>query len=194
MTQHDGLKWHAFAHVDKYTPEQTRELTKILGYEPKAADFARLSVSPDSMSEADGNLLTTAGLQRITNLIIGSGAAAFTAAQAVVGVGATSTAATIADTSLGSNGASAWYQIADSAPTAVNGVLTTISTFASGNGNFAWQEWCWVVSAGTVTAGATLDSTHPGATSNQMLNHKIASLGTKVSGAVWVFTTTVTLS
>jgi hypothetical protein len=196
-TRRDGINWHAFAHVDKYDPEVVRELTQVLGYEPKAADFKRLAVTPNSVAEADGNLLTTAGLQRITNLIIGSGAAAFTSTQSVVGVGDTSTAATVSDTDLGAATGSThrWLQATDSAPTAVNGVLTAVSTFASANGNFAWNEWCWVVSTGTITAaGVLIDSTHPGSTGNQILNHKIASLGTKASGASWVFTTTVTLS
>lgn len=193
-TKHDGLNWHAFAHVDKYDPEVVEELTRVLGYEPTSADFARMSVTPSSTAEADGNLLTTAGLQRITNLIIGSGAAAFNTSQSVVGVGATNTAATTGDTALAGNGSSttAWYQATDSVPTAVNGVLTAISTFTSSNGNFAWNEWCWVVSTGTITAGNAIASI--GATANQILNRKVASLGTKASGASWVFTTTVTLS
>lgn len=202
--KHDGINWHAFAHVDKYTPEVVRELTEHLGYEPKAADFARMSITPNATAEADGNLLTTAGLQRITNLIIASGAASLgtstTTGKSGIGVGSTTTTATVSDVKLGADNTAAngtvgaWYQSVDSAPTAVNGVLTSVSTFASGDGNFAWQEWCWFISTGTFTAAQLLDATHPGATTNQILNHKIASLGTKASGASWVFTTTVTLS
>lgn len=195
-----GIKWLAHARIEKFSPEQTQRAAELHGVHEADLQHHHLyalgEVPEHGVVEEPGNLLTTAGLQRITNLIIGSGAAAFTASQSVVGVGATSTAAVITDTALGANGGSAWYQATDSAPTAVNGVLTAVSTFASGNANFAWNEWCWVISTGTITAGATLDATHPGATANQLLNHKVpaSSLGTKASGATWVFTTTITLS
>lgn len=192
-TKHDGIKWSPYAHVAKYDPETVRELTEYLGYEPKSEDYKRLSIRPDDEAEAYGNLLTTAGLNRITNLIIGEGSLqAFDDTHAVVGVGATNTAATVGDTALAANGGSAWYQAAGGGVSATNGVITAISTFASADGNFAWNEWCWVVVTGTITASATLANV--GSTSEQMLNRKVASLGTKASGASWVFTTTVTLS
>lgn len=198
MTQHDGIKWNPYVRVDKYSPDQVSYATERLGHEPKGWELEALFSAPeDGFSEAHGNLLTTVGLQRITNLIIASGAGSLgtstSTGKAGVGVGATATAATIGDVALGANATgSAWYQATDSAPTAVNGVLTAVSTFATGDGNFAWNEWCWFISTGTFTAGTTLASI--GATTNVMLNHKIASLGTKASGATWVFTSTVTLS
>lgn len=189
----DGIKWSPYAHVGKYSPELTREVTEYLGYEPQAADWKRLEIAPQDEAEAYGNLLTTAGLNRITNLIINEGSLqAFDDTHAVVGVGATNTAAAITDTTLAANGGSAWYQAAGGGVSATNGVITAISTFASADGNFAWEEWCWAVITGTITASATLANV--GSTSEQMLNRKVASLGTKASGASWVFTTTVTLS
>lgn len=198
-TKHDGIKWSPYAHVAKYDVEVVRELTEYLGYEPKAADYARLSIIPNDEAEAHGNLLTTAGLQRITNLIIGAGGQAFAStATAAVGVGSTATAAGVGNTTLLADGTAengtvgCRYQAVDSTPTAVNGVITAVSTFASGFGNFAWQEWCWAAITGGLTAANNLAGV--GTTSEQMLNRKVASLGTKVSGASWVFTTTVTLS
>ena len=188
---HDSIKWQPHARVDKFSPEVVRELTEYLGYEPTSADFARLSITPNSVVEVDGNLLTTAGLQRLTNLIIASGAQGMTSTRTAVGVGATNTAETTGDTALAANGGSALYQVVDSSPTAVNGVLTCVSTFASASANFAWNEWCWVITNGAITPGATLASI---ATTPQMINRKVASMGTKASGASWVFTTTVTLS
>lgn len=188
---HDSIKWQPHARVDKYSPEVVRELTEHLGYEPTSADFARMEITPNSVVEVDGNLLTTAGLQRLTNLIIGSGAQAMTSTRTAVGVGATSTSETVSDTALAANGGSAYYNVVDSAPTAVNGVLTCVCTYGSGVANFAWNEWCWAITNGTITPGATLASI---ATTPQMINRKVASMGTKGSGATWVFTTTVTLS
>lgn len=198
--KHDGLNWMAFAHVAKYSPDQVTWATNKLGYEPKGFELDLLFQAPeDGTAESAGNILTTAGLQRITNLIIGAGGQAFASTStAAVGVGSTATGEVVGNTALGADGTAETgtvgcrYQAVDSTPTAVNGVITAVSTFASGFGNFAWQEWCWAAITGGLTASATLANV--GTTSEQMLNRKTASLGTKVSGASWVFTTTVTLS
>jgi hypothetical protein len=191
-----GINWKAFACVHKYDPATVALAAERLGYEPKAADFAELGIAHDDYAEAPDNILVSTGISNITNLLIGGGGNTMTSTRTIVGVGATSTGAAIADIHLGADGGSAWYQVVDSAPTrstvtATNDTLTCVSTFASGNGNFAWAEWCWATCTGTITAGATLASA---ATGTAMVNHKIASLGTKVSGAVWVFTATVTLN
>lgn len=195
MTKRDGIIWNAFAHVDKYDAKVVQELTHILGYEPKAADFARLGVEPNDTAEAEGNLLCKFGLANITNRLI-SGGTAMSATLSFVGVGSSATTATNADTVLGGNGSSttAWYQVVDSIPLQIttsqsNDTIQCISTFVSANGNFVWNEWCWgLITSGTTTASGTLASVGTGAF---MVNHKIASLGTKALGASWVFTTTV---
>lgn len=194
----DGFNWHAHARVDKFSPEVVQELTRILGYEPKAADFARLGADPYAVVEVDGNILVAGGIAMVTNALIGGTADPLTSARSFVGVGATSTAATTADTALGANAGSAWYQAFDSNPTRVTTTVTNdtiqgVSTFASANGNFAWNEWCWATTTtGTITGNATLASVTSG--TETMWNHKIASMGTKASGASWVFTTTVQFS
>jgi hypothetical protein len=158
-----------------------------------------------------GNILVNAGLTNIINLLIGASASGANSrplgagggsGAAVVGVGSTGTAATTADTVLGANGTSpngtvgAWYQSMDASypslttPATINGQ----STFASGNANMAWAEWCWATGAGAVTAGDALASVYATGSSWAMLNHKIAALGTKASGASWVFSTTVVFS
>lgn len=193
---HDGLNWKAYARVDKYSADQTEWVARKTGVaEPSGRLLRDLAGNPeDGTAEAHGNLLVTVGLSLITNLMIGgTTAGSIKNAQAICGVGATATAATVADTALGADGGSAYYQQADATyPSRSNGVITMVSTFASGNANFAWQEWCWASCAsGSITGGATLASV---ATGVVMWNHKIQSLGTKGSGASWVFTTTVTLS
>lgn len=188
-TRRDGIDWHAHALVEKYNEPIVRELTEYLGYEPNSADYARLGIKPDDTAEADRNLLTTAGLNRITNLIIGGGGTAFTNTTGRTGVGNSTTAAAVGQTDLQASSGSSnrWFQVADSSyPQQANGVLTMKSTFASADGNFAWEEWCWDIGTATVSSGATVSA--------NMLNRKVASLGTKASGASWVFTTTVTLS
>lgn len=190
----DTLNWHAAAHVDKYSEDQVAWARLRLGHEPDGAELAALLAEPeDGTADADGNLLVTVGLDAITKLLIASGTPqAFSGpTRAIVGVGATATAATVADTALGADGGSAFYQGCDSAnPTQANGVITCVATFTTGNANFAWQEWCWATCTGAITPGATLASV---ATGTKMWNHKVQSLGTKVSGS-WVLTSTVTIS
>lgn len=195
MSQFDGIKWQPHAHIDKYSPEVVRELTEFLGYTPTSADFKRFSVDPRAVTEVEGNLLTTAGLSRITSLIIGGGGTAFSNTNAAIGVGTSSTGEVVGNTALGGDGnaSTARYNACDATyPSAVNGVITAVATYDTGEANFAWNEWCWVIAPATITEGATLASLSSG--SEVMLNRKTASMGTKASGATWVFTTTVTLS
>jgi hypothetical protein len=195
-TQELPFRWEAHAKVLKYSPDQVAHAVSVLGYEPSGHRLSLLFREPeDGVAEEPGNLLVTVGLNLITALIEGGAGTPFAHADAIVGVGATSTAATIADTALGAdNTASAYYQQADvSYPTQSNGVITTQATFASGNANFAWNEWALATGSGGITAGTHLSAV---ATSVTMLNHKVpaSSLGTKSSGASWVFIATVTFS
>lgn len=191
----DGIKWHAFAKVHKWNAEQVAELAERIGREPKFADFERYEINPAGIATADGNLLTTAGLQRITNLIIGAGGQAFTTTgtnRAMAGVGDSATAANIADASLGGNSSThSWWQALDAQATAVNGVITANTTFASGDGNFAWNEWGWAIATAAPVASAVFNTA---TTTGTLLNHKVQSLGTKTAGAVWTLQATITLS
>lgn len=188
------FEWNAHAQIKKYSIDQVRWATQKMGYEPDGSRLSLLFREPeDGITEEPGNLLVTVGLNLITALIEGGAGTPFAHADAIVGVGAGTTAAAVGDTALtDDNTANAYYQQADASyPQQSNGVITTISTFASGNANFAWQEWCLATGSGGITAGTHLSAV---ATSVTMLNHKVASLGTKTSGASWVFTSTVTLS
>lgn len=193
--QADVLTWHARARVDKYSDDQvTWARRQLAGLEPDGRHLHAFFAAPeDGYAEADGNLLVTAGLDAITKLLIASGSPqAFSGpTRAIVGVGDQSTTAVIGDTHLGGDGANAWYQGCDSSnPTQANGVMTAVATFATGDANFTWEEWCWATCTGSITAGATLASV---ATGTKLWNHKIQSLGTKSSGS-WVLTSTVTLA
>lgn len=189
----DGIRWGAHALVEKYSGAQVAAAVAVLGHEPDGAELHALFARPDDgTAEAHGNLLTTGGVTLLTGLIIGAGGNAFNNADAIVGVGNSTTTAVVADTALGAdNTANAWYQGADSAnPTRSAGVITCIATFTTGNANFAWQEWCFAAGSGTITPGDHLSAV---STSPIMINHKIQSLGTKTSGS-WVLTATLTLS
>lgn len=188
--------WDAHALVRKYSPDQVAWATQKMGYEPDGSRLSLLFRDPeDGVVAEPGNLMVTVGLNLLTALLEGGAGTPFAHADAIVGVGAGSTAAAIGDTALtDDNNANAYYQQADSSyPTQSNGVITCQATFASGNANFAWNEWCLATGSGGISAGTHLSAVATGVT---MLNHKVpaSSLGTKSSGASWVFVATVTES
>ena len=187
MIQRDAIRWHAFAHVDKYDAGLVAHVKDRLGLdrEPFGDELAQFG-APYEVVEADGNLLTTAGLARITSLIIAGGGQAWDNTHSRIGVGDSNTAATIADTDLGAAAGSShrYFTVSDATyPQQSNGVITEKATFTTGNGNFHWQEWC--IDNGTAS-GTTVTAA--------MMNHKITDLGTKTSAASWAFTVTITLS
>lgn len=194
----DGITWDMNARIIKYHPETVTRLTTQMGHEPLGFHLRHLEsiglLEPDEVLEAPGNLLVTTGLNRITNLIIGGGGVALTHADAIVGVGTSTTAAVVGDTALGGDGnaSTAYYQQADTSyPSQSGGVITCNCTFQSAVANFAWNEWCWADASGTLTAGNTLSGV---GTSPILLNHKVQSLGTKASGSIWTLSATLTLA
>jgi hypothetical protein len=169
----------------------------------------------DGYAHDEGNSMVNGGLTNVINLLTGaapSGAAGrplslatggSAAGSPCVGVGTdgatafNASQAHLANAS-GEGSANSWYQSMDATfptlttPATINGQ----STFAAGAANFSWLEWCWVAGAGVPTSGAVLASVYATAGSACMMNRKIPAggLGTKMSGAAWVFATTVVFS
>lgn len=195
LVRPDSITWKPLATVEKWNdPEQIAWVAARSDVPNadhlKAMHFELLGIQPDEVVESEGNLLTTAGLTRLTALLIASGSPqALTNTSARLGVGNGSTSATVSDTDLAaaSGSSNRWFQIMDATyPQVSAGVLTVKSTFAASDGNFAWNEWCIDIGTPTVTSTATVNAT--------MFNRKVASLGTKANPAVWALTATVTIS
>lgn len=133
------------------------------------------------------NLLANAGIQRLEDLLIVAGGQGFDATHSRVAAGDDATAAAASQTDLqaGAGATHRQFKLVSSGPTRSSQTITWVATFASGEGNFTagWQEWC--IDVGTAD-GTTVTA--------PMLNRKVAALGTKVAGAVWVFTVTLTIS
>jgi hypothetical protein len=187
----EGIKWNPRIRVDKWGEDKTEWVKNKSGLlNPVAAEFIKLNVKPDATVDREGNLLTTAGLTRLTSLLTAGGTQALTNTSARIGVGDGAGTAAIGDTDLGAAAGSThrWFQIMDATfPSAAGAVLTLKSTFATGDGNFAWNEWGIDVGAPTVTSANTVNAL--------LLNHKTsAALGTKSAGTAWAFTVTVTFS
>ena len=173
--QEDTLKWKVHYRVDKYKGDWNGEEID-----------AGLAGDPYDVVEGDGNLLLIGGVSALFQQLIGSGAVTpFNNANARIGVGDSTTAAADTQTDLQAaanktyKAMDATYpQHTDSTGTAGSKTITFRSTFASADANYAWQEW-------------VIDN---GATQARRLNRKVASLGTKTSGASWVFTVTISLA
>lgn len=185
MRDRDSIKWYPIATVDKFDRDQVAYVRRKTGLlEPEHAALLSYTKPYESVT-VEGNLLTTAGLNRLTSLVIGAGGQALSATAVRLGVGDDTTAAAVGDTDL-STGTNQYYRVMDATyPQQSNGVMTFKASFQDADANFAWQ--CWGVDVGTptVTSGGTVNAL--------LFNRKVASLGTKASG-VWVLTATITLS
>lgn len=132
------------------------------------------------------NLLVNAGINRLEDLLIGAGGTAFNNANSRIGVGDDTTAASASQTDLQAAAGSTHrqFEVMDATyPSRSSQTITWRATFTSGEANFHWQEWC--IDNGTAASTAV---------TTPMLNRKVTDLGTKVSGAVWQFTVTLTIS
>jgi hypothetical protein len=116
----------------------------------------------------EGNIAVSAGLALVLDLIIGAGGTAFNNANAHIGVGDSTTAAAIGQTDLQAATNKFRRPMEATFPSRAGSVVSWKSSYATGEANFAWNEWA-VFNAST--AGT-------------MLNRKVESLGTKSSG-VW---------
>lgn len=187
----DSLNWSASLRIERFDADQVAWLRSQTGLTaPTADDFARLGIAPFEVTDVESNLLTTAGLTRITSLITAGGGQAATNTSARIGVGNGAGTAAVGDTDLSAAAGSAnrWFQIMDATyPQTSAGVMTFKSTFPSADGNFAWNEWGIDIGTPTVASGNTVAAT--------LLNHKTSiAQGTKASGQVWAATATITLS
>lgn len=189
IVAHDSIRWQPVARVEKWDADQLAYVQRRTGILAPSGDKLAAYVAPYETVEAVGNLLTTAGLNRITSLIIAGGGQAATNTSARLGVGNSATAAAVGQTDLqaAAGAANRQFNVMDATyPTQANGVLTFKSTFATGDANFAWAEWCVDVGTPTVVNGTVVSAL--------MLNRKVESLGTKTSAGTWALTATITLS
>lgn len=186
----DRFNWNIDWGIQKWDEEAVTWLTNRLGRDPQAADFEAARVASYEDAVIHGNLLTTVGLTRITSLITNTGGTiALTNTTGRIGVGNSSTAATVADTDLNAAAGTTnrFFNILDATfPTISAGVITAKATFASGNGNFAWNEFGIDIGTATVTSGSTVNP--------PLINHAVISQGTKISGQAWTASATITLA
>lgn len=189
-SEREPAQWTVHAHVDKYGPDQVQETADVLGKDDVTADdLQRIAGEPDDEADANGNMLLTAGMNRLWSLLTGAGGQPMTATATRLGAGNSTVAEAAGQTDLqaAAGAANRWFAVMDSGyPQLAAGVLTLRSTFNTGDGNFNWQEWGVDIGTPTVTAGATVNAV--------LFNRKRAALDIKASGAIWVFTVTLTIA
>lgn len=121
--------------------------------------------------------LTNAGRDHIATTLIGEAVTSFASGNAHIGVGNGTVTFVASHTDL--QGASKFRQAMETSyPTRATNVLTFRSLYATGNANFAWDEW------GVFNAAAT----------GTMLNRKVEVLGTKTSAQSWQLTVDLTVT
>lgn len=121
--------------------------------------------------------LTNAGRNHIATTLIGEAVTAYNNANAYLAAGDGTTAFAATQTDL--QGTNKTRKAMDATyPTRSTNVLTFRSTFATGDANYAWEEW----GVFNASSGGT------------MLSRKVEALGTKASTQSWQFTATITVN
>lgn len=142
---------------------------------------------PDEVVFGEKNVLTTAGITRMLNLLGGLGGQALSNTYGRLGVGSGTTAATNADTDLA--GASKLYHGLDTGfPSVATNTITYKATFQDAEANFQWNEWA--IDAGGAGTGAT-----NAVVVAPLFNRRVptTNLGTK-TGGIWTLTVTITIA
>ena len=131
-------------------------------------------------SVIDGNILLSEGIGELWDLVCGLGSPiAFSNANAYIGVGDSTTAESAAHTDLQAASNKTYKAMSATYPQRSGTTVTFQSEFASGDANYAWQEF-------------TVSNTSSGTGKN--LNRKVSAQGSKASGQVWTLQVSITLS
>lgn len=191
VTLREYCPWKARVQVSKWTPDQVYWARRRSGLLAPSGAQLRALVAPEEVITREHNLLVNAGIQRLLDLLIGAGGQAYTNSYARLGTGNGAGTAAAGDTDLSASSGSTnrWFQAMDATfPSRSSQTLTFKSTFGTGDGNFAWNEWgIDQGGAGSSTSGNTVGA--------PLLNHKTgAALGTKSNGTIWTLTATITPS
>lgn len=153
--------------------------------DPTVQDWDEFGIAPFEELISACNIITRAGWTRVFNLGFNiQSTGQYGSANCRIGVGTGTTSATTADADLvGATSAGRLFNLVTGNGTTAAGTATfrmsVTSTFASGDANFAWQEW--VIDNGTTTQSS-------GAAGTPVFNRSVSSQGTKASPQVWTAT------
>jgi hypothetical protein len=200
----DYVKVSTSFNVKRYDADQTAWALRRLGYGDTLpmlppsqgltpAQFASAGVLPYSETQEDDcNLVVQAGWVALLGGVAGTTMSPkFSATNARIGVGTSSTAAAFTNTTLvGDTGAASttsYFKLVSGAPTIATGsapaTLTFISAFGGAVANFAWQEFG--------TDAGTADSVSNATTGGTFFNRGVSNQGSKAGGQTWTATETI---
>lgn len=188
--RHDKQYWRCQTRVDRFLGDIEWVDENGIMVPKQGGDI----IAPYDTEVIEGNVLTIGGASIQWETLIGNGTTTadqeltyYNNARAAIGVGDSTTAAADTQTALQAatnrlyKAMDATYPLhTDSDSSAGAKSIAFRSTFATGDANFAWQEW-----------GIFNSITH---NIGRMLNRKVESLGTKTSAATWVLTITLSLA
>ncbi len=127
----------------------------------------------------DGNLLLTAGITELLQLLCGTGSPiAFSNANARLGVGDSTTAESAGQTDLQAASNKTYKGMSATYPQVSGATVTWRAVFTGAEANYAWQEF-------------VVDN---GGTGLKRLNRKVSNQGTKASGQTWTLDLAITFS
>lgn len=133
-----------------------------------------------SESKIEGNLMLNEGIAEMLDLLIGAGSpTTFANANAYIGVGDSTTAASAAHTGLQASSNKLYKAMEATYPQRSGQTVTWRSQFGSSEANFAWQEF--------TVANGNSDSA-------KNLNRRVSDQGTKASGQTWTVDLAITWS
>lgn len=144
-----------------------------------ANDLDALHNRPYDRSQIHGNLLLNEGITALLNLLTGGAETAFSNANAYLGVGDSSTAASASQTGLQASSNKLYKAMQATYPTISGQTVTFRAQFGSSEGNYAWNEF-------TVASGNS--------DSADNLNRVVSAQGTKSSGQTWTVDCAITFS
>jgi hypothetical protein len=177
MRKQEHANWHMEATLSKYL-EDIAPFRK----DHREAEFHKL-FTPYEVIHQKGNCLLETGIDEMWDLITGEVSGAdhiYSEDYALIGVGDDDTAADPSDTDLkgaANAGSHKQYNAMEAGyPISADQAVTFKSSFASGEANFAWNEWVVKQTTSTIC-----------------LNRKVESLGTKTTGT-WTLEVSITLS
>lgn len=145
-----------------------------------ADDAAFKRDDPFEVSRIPYNSLLNEGIGAMWDLICGLGSpTAFSAANARIGVGDSSTAAAATQTALQATTNKLFKAMESGYPSRSNQTVTFRSVFGAAEANFAWNEF-------SVANGADDTAVN--------MNRLVSAQGTKASGQTWTVDVAITLS
>ena len=183
--------------VDRWDAEQTDWAHKRLELPGHVsisrAAFERLRVRPYSTTvDENCNLVVQAGWVALLGGVAGTTMSPkFSATNARIGAGTSSTAASFSQTTLvgdtGSSSTTSFFKLCSGAPVITTSsapvTLVFAASFGSAQANFAWNEFG--------TDAGTADSVSNATTGGTFFNRGVSAQGTKASGQTWTATETL---